>query len=508
MSHSYFESLFDHGSGGCQQIYNGLVDDAGNIFLIWYYEGIFPNLFDRNLKLLNYFLVFQSSSMSVIRFTVLILFTYVSLLFSCCQKDKIDDPVSDEDSAELEEVDEVIYDETGCLFTSYNKLVMAGYQGWFAAEGDASERGWHHYKNNKCGGFYPGCSSIDMWPDMSEYATKYVSPFKHQDGSIVYLYSPYDETSVDLHFKWMKDYGIDGVHMQRFISEVKPTNEKGRRHFDKVLKNALKAAKKYGRAISIMYDLSGSDSERVAYLEEDWNSLINQFELFNNVAHPTFLRHNGKPMLSIWGVGFKDREYSIEDVEKLVSRLKGPENKVAIMLGVPYYWRTLERDTENSPALHELIKKVDIIMPWAVGRYHMDSYSNNNVIEDIKWTKQNGVDYVPLVFPGFTWGNLKQDISLYDQIPRLKGDFLWKQIAGAKLGGAESLYVAMFDEVDEGTAIFKVSRQHEVPLNGNEGMKFVGIEDELETDHYLWLAGQGAMWFHGEGSYGSVRPLR
>ncbi|HYH56798.1 MAG TPA: hypothetical protein VD772_09315 [Anseongella sp.] len=31
--------------------------------------------------------------------------------------------------------------------------------------------------------------------------------------------------------------------------------------------------------------------------------------------------------------------------------------------------RTLDRDTENSPALHELIKKADIILPWAVGRY-------------------------------------------------------------------------------------------------------------------------------------------
>ncbi len=62
---------------------------------------------------------------------------------------------------------EVIYDETGCLYTSYDKLVMAGYQGWFAAEGDASERGWYHYQNGSCGGFKPGCSSIDFWPDMT-----------------------------------------------------------------------------------------------------------------------------------------------------------------------------------------------------------------------------------------------------------------------------------------------------------------------------------------------------
>jgi hypothetical protein len=37
---------------------------------------------------------------------------------------------------------EKVYDETGCLYKSYNGLVMAGYQGWFTAEGDEDERGW------------------------------------------------------------------------------------------------------------------------------------------------------------------------------------------------------------------------------------------------------------------------------------------------------------------------------------------------------------------------------
>ena len=40
------------------------------------------------------------------------------------------------------DIQEAVYDETGCLYTSYKNLVMAGYQGWFAAEGDGSERGW------------------------------------------------------------------------------------------------------------------------------------------------------------------------------------------------------------------------------------------------------------------------------------------------------------------------------------------------------------------------------
>ncbi|THD66815.1 xylosidase [Robertkochia marina] len=443
--------------------------------------------------------------MKIISSIASVLSTALLLVVSCSNDS---DPVEEDlTSVTPDPVEEKVYDETGCLYTSYTNLVMAGYQGWFAAEGDESNRGWYHYKND-CG-FYPGCSSIDMWPDMTEYDKSYITPFSYSDGSPAYLYSPYDIESIDLHFKWMKDHGIDGVHMQRFVAEIHPSNEKGRRHFNKVLESALIAAKKYDRAISVMYDLSGSSSDRVAYVEQDWNTIVNEFDLFNNLKHPTYLRHNGKPLMSVWGVGFNDgRDYSIADVDQLVTRLKGPTNKVSIMLGVPYYWRTMGNDTENDPGLHTLIRKVDIIMPWAVGRYKMESFDSNNILQDISWTNSNDVDYVPVIFPGFSWGNLRKDPLLYDQIPRHGGEFLWKQVAGAKLAGAESLYVAMFDEIDEGTAIFKVSLENNVPMNGNDGGKFIGLDETLRTDHYLWLTGQAANWFHQEGEYGVTMPQR
>ncbi|GEP94556.1 hypothetical protein CCY01nite_08160 [Chitinophaga cymbidii] len=407
-------------------------------------------------------------------------------------------------------VEEIVYDETGCLYTSYDKLVMAGYQGWFAAEGDASERGWYHLQNGSCGGFFPGCSTVDFWPDMKEYTKTYKTAFKYPDGSDVYMYSPYDEETIDLHFKWMKDYGIDGVFMQRFVVEIKESNPKGKRHFNKVLENALKAAKKYDRAICVMYDLSGCTSADVAYLEKDWEELQRIFNLFDNKTHPTYLRHNKKPLVTIWGVGFNDnRKYTIADVDKLVGRLKGPEKKVSVMLGVPYYWRTMKNDTENSPLLHALIKKSDIIMPWAVGRYRNENYNNVAGAElagDIQWCKNNNVTYVPLAFPGFSWGNLKNDPSQYNSIPRLKGDFLWKQIAGAKMSGAQSLYVAMFDEIDEGTAIYKCAKEGELPLHGDK--RFVGIESDLDSDYYLWLTGQAGRWFRGESGFSATKPVR
>ncbi|HEX2975712.1 MAG TPA: glycoside hydrolase family 71/99-like protein [Bacteroidales bacterium] len=428
----------------------------------------------------------------------LLLIVFMCIGSACSRKEK--------ENPSPQAPSDTVYNETGCLYTSYDNLVMAGYQGWFTAMGDGADRNWHHYE--KSGRFEPGYTTVDFWPDVSEYSKTYKTAFKYADGSDAYVYSPYDEESVDLHFKWMKDYGIDGVFMQRFVSEIK--SAKGKNHFNKVLSNALRAAKKYQRAICVMYDLSGCSSADMQILLNDWNELQRLFSLFDNVANPTYLRHNKKPLVVLWGVGFNDgRNYSLADVQDVMQKLKGDNKKVSIMLGVPYYWRTLDHDTQNNNLLHTLIKDADIIMPWAVGRYNNNSYPNtatSTLINDLAWCRTNNVTYVPLVFPGFSWGNLKNDFTIYNQTPRLKGDFMWNQIAGAKQAGARALYIAMFDEIDEGTAIFKCAKEGNLPLNASG--RFVGIEAELASDYYLWLAGQGAKWFHGDETFGVTKPVR
>ena len=64
----------------------------------------------------------------------------------------------------------------------------------------------------------------------------------------------------------------------------------------------------------------------------------------------------------------------------------------------------------------------------------------------------------------------------------------------------------MFDEVDEGTALFKTKKEGELPLNGDG--KFIGIEPDFATDYYLRLTGQATNWFHGMKGYTAQKPTR
>lgn len=394
-------------------------------------------------------------------------------------------------------------------YTSDNNIenkIIAGYQGWFNTKKDGAGLGWKHYSNK--GTFKPGSANIDYWPDMSEYSKnhKYKTPFKHKDGKNAHLFSSADYKTVSLHFKWMKDYGIDGVFVQRF-SVALTRGEKRKNNLFKVFDNCFISAKEHDRVIGVMYDLSGSESENVVEtIKNDWKKLVDKYQL-NNPKNPNVLTYKDKPIVSIWGVGFNDnRKYTLDNINELINFFKSDSKygNCSVLLGVPTGWRTLSKDAVSNPQLHSVIKSADIVHPWTPGRYSDLSSADlhiKNIIEDKKWCDENELLYMPVVFPGFSWSNQKRNPNIFDQIPRLKGDFLWRQFYNTISADVKTIYVAMFDEMDEGTCIFKVT--NDPPIGKT---KFLDNND-LPSDYYLWLTGQASKMLKKEIDLSKQKPV-
>jgi hypothetical protein len=382
--------------------------------------------------------------------------------------------------------------EKGVDRSTVTGKVMCGYQGWHAAEGDGCGRGWYHWAGKN--GFKPGSANVDLWPDVTELGAdeRYATAFKTADDKAAEVYSAFNAKTVIRHFKWMHDYGIDGVFVQRFAVEV--FNPLGLRQFNTVLSHCREGANKYGRAYAVMYDLSGMKAGQMGKVMEDWKLLLEKMQI---IKDPAYLHHNGKPVVAVWGFGFSDgRKYTLKEGLELVAFLKSKEGgECTVMLGVPTYWRTLERDAVNDKTLLELISKADIVSPWTVGRYSTPeqaaSYAKKTMTPDIAWCKENEKEYLPVVFPGFSWHN-QNPRSPVNSIPRLGGKFLWSQFAAAKKAGATMVYQAMFDEVDEGTAIYKCT--NDVPVGETKFSTFEG----LPSDFYLKLVAAGSKMIRGD----------
>ena len=388
--------------------------------------------------------------------------------------------------------------------TTLEGKAMCGYQGWFNADGDGANRGWRHWNGSLP---TPGNISVDMWPDVSELAPdeRFDTGFKGANGVVAPVFSSFKRQTVLRHFRWMRDYGIDGVWMQRFATEV--SNPSGRAHFDTVLNSAREGAGQSGRVYGVMYDLSGVKSGGIDAVIADWKSLFDKTHLTRDER---YVHHKGKPVVAVWGLGFADgRDPLFEDGAKLIDFLQHDPvyGGNLVMIGVPHRWLTFDSVQVPLAKMEQLARQADIVSPWAVGtKNNLDDVARQGeelLAPDLAWCRAHGKDYLPVVFPGFSWFNLRHGNAPSNQIPRLKGQFLWAQILEAKRRGAAMIYIAMFDEVDEGTAIFKVT--NDVP-DGEGKSQFVGLEG-LPGDFYLNMVGWGAKLLRGEIEVDDARPL-
>ena len=383
--------------------------------------------------------------------------------------------------------------------STLSNKVMCGYQGWFNAAGDGAERGWVHW--TKGGGTLgPKNAKIDLWPDVSELGAdeRFATGFTNAEGRTLEVFSSFKKATVLRHFQWMRDYGIDGAFVQRFINDL--GDARALRHNNTVLAHCREGANRFGRAYAVMYDLSGLGPNRIQSVIDDWRALRMRMNVTSDAA---YLKHRGRPLVAVWGVGFNDgRRYTIEECRRLVEVLK--EDGCSIMLGVPSGFRTLTRDSVTNAELHQVLQMADVLSPWTVGRYRgtaeAKSHGEKTWTPDVAWCAERKIDFLPVVFPGFSWFNMQG--RQFDHMPRMRGEFLWSQFVAAKRAGSKMIYVAMFDEVDEGTAIFKCA--NDVPVSG--ASKFLTYEG-LPSDFYLRLTGYGAKMLRGKVPVTDAVPL-
>jgi hypothetical protein len=377
--------------------------------------------------------------------------------------------------------------------------VLAGYQGWFTCPSDSSQR-WTHWSR---GVPSPATLTVDLYPDVSELDPdeRCEIPGMTIAGKPAYLFSSRNPKTVSRHFRWMQEYGLDGVLVQRFIGETRRKRADG----EVVLKNIMNAARESGRTFAVEYDISGGNPETFAQvLKDDWMYLVDQIHV---TAHPNYQRHNGRPLVSVWGMGLNEAGHPPENAaaaRELIEWFKSgaPEKyRATYMGGTPSRWATLTRDARTDPAWADVYAAMDVVQPWNVGRYGtlsaVDQWKGEVLIPDIAMAAKNHQIYMPVVFPGFSWNNLKQN-GRPNQIPRLRGEFLWRQAYNAKMAGAKVLKIAMFDEVDEGTAILKAAAHRKDAPDQGFWLTLDADGADLPSDWYLRLAGDVTRMFHGE----------
>ncbi len=376
--------------------------------------------------------------------------------------------------------------------TTMNNKVMAGYQGWFRTPDDRSgNQGWAHLFNAATPS--PEKLAFDIWPDMSELskAEEYIVPgFSYSDKSPAYLYSAQNPKTVLRHFQWMKTYGIDGVWLSEFCGHFPGAGgERDAPNVQRIMENVRKAATATGRTWAFMWDMSGFGPKLSK--QQVFDIIINQWKKMvdDGITGDTrYLHQNGKPVLLLWGF-FPNRPASQPDYMTAVldSLLAPGKYQATLVGGVDPNWRSL-----GTPEFQAMLMRMQAIQPWSVGRRIKDPATGYDVQNTSLWEgdiakcKVNHVVFIPVFNAGTNVAGPPPVPPKTPTVPRRMGNYLWEQfVKASKIGGINSAFIAMFDEINEGTQIMKIDIHPPIQA------PFLTY-DGATGDYYLRLVGAGA----------------
>ena len=361
--------------------------------------------------------------------------------------------------------------------------VMTGYQGWFAVPNDLGDQGWIHWSRSSGTAPSPTEITIDMWPWIDEYEPENVYPAGEmtlaRDGRPAYVFSSRDPETVQRHFRWMREHDIDGAYLQRFVTR-NTSGYYGASEF--VLDNVRKAANREGRVWAIEYDISSltNDPDPYQVITRDWQYLVNDIGILED---PRYLHENGKPVLFIWGFSVEGREeFSVGDANAIIGFFETQD--LYLIAGVGSDW-------EGLTGWHNHYKRYDQLLAWM-----------EPSLDDLRSQKARldgwGMKILPHAWPGFSWHNLQKLSPDQQYTARNGGDFYWDRLHNAIACGADQIFLGMFDEYDEATAIMPMSDNHPAPHSA--WGKFIGNEGQ-DPFRYLRLSAAARETLNG------FRPL-
>lgn len=352
--------------------------------------------------------------------------------------------------------------------------ITAGYQGWFLAAGDGSLFNSFQHNNLEC------------WPDTREYTKTYNNPTFWQDsvvttattlgnGQPATLISDYDQSTVNTHFLWMQQYGVETVALQRFIGHFSDPRVKDQ--VNTVLTRVAAAAQTYARKYYVMYDCSATDP-----IVSDFDTYIS-----SHTTEAAYAKQNSKPVICLYGIGKSDRGTTANWVT-LINNLKA---KGLYVIGAT-------QGNFTAGNYLDAVNVCDMIMDWGVGRsqnYGFQSLFTTNMT----YCNAHGLDYQADIYPGTAFSNSHTTgKSPRNAIKRNHGDYMWTQFVAAKNAGVPSIYISMFDEMNEATQIMKsAENSSQIPA----GKYFLTLDADgtaCSSDFYLRLTGDGMKMIRGQ----------
>lgn len=365
--------------------------------------------------------------------------------------------------------------------TPENELLgrtFAGYQAWFHT--NDPERHWS--------------DRMEMFPDLADYPASsltHATGTCFPDGRPVKIFESHDPAVIDVHFRWMQTYGIDGVGVQRFYSATSTEEEPEPSHLTAI----RRSAEKYGRLFYIMYDTSGCghwQDDTVTRFEAD---VLHNVEGKGLIASPSYAHAKGKPVICVWGLSPMEsgRYPTADEALRFVTWLK--ERGYYVIGGLPD--NSYIGDTGDYAAVYAAL---DMISPWTPGRFRpetLESWIDKHLSEDLAFCAARGLDYQPVMHAGFSWSNMFG--AAPNATPRAAGSTLWAQARRYAAVGVSAGYFAMFDEYNEATAIMKAAADSAMlPQDDRYHLTHAADGWWLSSDFYLRLGGAVTRLLRGE----------